>query len=282
MFLTISGLNKEGKMPMRRFLLAIIALSALCVKAEESAQTASSTEAAEAAQSTETSTASPVEFYVGVSVGHDRMTAKRTEELKSGTGTQLFFSNNKTQRTNGISGKIIAGFLWRVPNTAFVLSPELYIGQGSGQMTLQGSEHDPDIILGPANKNYQSTFKQTSNIGVVLRAGFYLTGDNNFFYGLVGKDRSKFQNKFMLSSTDLGAQPIPTLIEKRSNYLKSSVFGVGFERKINSFKVGIDCRYASYSAWSNYSKKALVSRDILSISFKPKIVSTSLTFCYLF
>ena len=257
---------------MIRFLLAIIALSALCVNAEESAQTA------EATKSTEVATARPVEFYVGVSVGHDRMTAKRTEQVVTITNVHLPFSTNKTQTRNGMNGKVIAGFLWTVPNTAFVLSPEIYIGQGSS-LTLKESALDEAANV---MKTYKSTFKQSLAIGAVLRAGFYLTGDNNFLYGLVGIDRSKFENKFMLSSTDVGGLAIPTLIEKRSKHLKSSVFGAGFEKKINSFKVGIDCRYASYSAWSNYSKKALVSRDILSISFKPKIVSTSLTFCYLF
>ena len=257
---------------MRRFLLAIIALSALCVNAGKSAQTA------EATKSTEVATARPVEFYVGVSVGHDRMTAKRTEQVVTALNAHLPFSTNKTQTRNGMNGKVIAGFLWTVPNTAFVLSPEIYIGQGSA-LTLKESAFDE-----PANvmKTYKSTFKQSLAVGAVLRAGFYLTGDNNFIYGLVGIDRSKFENKFMLSSTDIGGLTIPTLIEKRSKHLKSSVFGAGFEKKINSFKVGIDCRYASYSAWGNYSKKALISRDILSISFKPKIVSTSLTFCYLF
>ena len=263
MFLTISGLNKEGKMPMRRFLLAIIALSALCVKAGKSAESTTP------------------QFYVGVSVGHDRMTAKRTEDLLTGAGTQLYFSKNKTQRTNGVSGKVIAGFLWTVPNTQFVLSPEVYIGHGSGQITLQESTHDP-VGLGDTDKGYQSTFKQRLTMGLVLRAGFYLMDDNNFLYGLIGIDRSKFENKFTLSSGDIGINPVPNVFEKHSKNLKSKFFGVGFERKFNSFKVGIDCRYMPYSAWKNYSKTAPVSDDKISIQFKPKVVSTSLTFGYLF
>ena len=253
---------------MIRFLLAIIALSALCAKAEESAQTA---------QPTEVATARPVEFYVGVSVGHDRMTAERTEQIVTGRGTQISFSKNKTQRTNGISGKIIAGFLWTFPNTAIVLSPEFYIGQSGAQVTLQESGHDPAI---PADKSYQSTLKQSLTMGWALRAGFYLTGDNNFFYGLIGIDRSKFENKFTLNSTDVGG-PVPALVERRSKFLKSPIFGVGFERKFNTFKVGIDCRYLSYSAWGNYSKIAEVSDDKITARFKPKLISTSLNFSYL-
>ena len=260
---------------MRRFLLAIIALSALCVNAEESAQTA------EATKSTEVATALPVEFYVGVSVGHDRMTAKRTEQVVTGTfDTFLSFSNNKTQRANAVNGKVIAGFLWTIPNTQFVLSPEVYIGQGSAQVTLQESKFD-NVQEHAAEKSYKSTFKQGLTIGAVLRAGFYLTDDNNLFYGLVGMGRSKFENKFTFTSGNVGG-PIPTLFEKRSKFLGSTIFGGGFERKFNTFNVGFDCRYASYSAWGNYSKTALVSEDTLSIRFKPKIVSTSLTFCYLF
>jgi len=165
-FLTISGLNKEGKMPMRRFLLAIIALSALCVKAGKSAESTTP------------------QFYAGVSIGHDRMTAKRTEKVVTSVGTQLSFSNNSTQRTNGVNGKVIAGFLWTIPNTQCVLSPEVYIGHGSGQITLQESGHD---LITVSDRSYQSTFKQSLTLGIALRAGFYLTGDNNFLYGTLCK-----------------------------------------------------------------------------------------------
>lgn len=251
---------------MKRLLLAVITLSAFCVKAEESAQTA---------QPTEVATARPVEFYVGVSVGHDRMITKRTEKLKN--LSEFFFLNNKTQTANGISGKIIAGFLWRVPNTAFVLSPEIYIGQGSAQVTTQKTVFDRDS---DQNTKLHSSFKQSSTMGFVLRAGFYLTGDNNFLYGLIGADRSKFENRLTLSST--GALGHTSFFEKRSEFLKSTFFGVGFERKFNTFKVGIDCRYMPYSNWNNYSKHVPITDDILSVRLKPKVVSTSLTFCYLF
>ncbi len=271
-FLTISGLNKEGEIRMKRLLLAVITLSTLCVNAGKSAQTA------EATKSTEVATARPVEFYVGVSVGHDRMTAKRTEQVVTITGVHLPFFTNKTQTRNGMNGKVIAGFLWTVPNTAFVLSPEIYIGRGSILTLKESAFAEADNAM----KTYKSTLKQSLAVGAVLRSGFYLTGDNNFLYGLVGIDRSKFENKFMLSSTEMHGVAIPTLVEKRRKFFNSPVFGVGFERKFNAFKVGIDCRCTSYSGWGNYSKKILVSDDTLSISLKPKITSTSLTFCYLF
>ncbi len=259
-FLTISGLNKEGEIRMKRLLLAVITLSTLCVKAGKSAESTTP------------------QFYAGVSVGHDHMTAKRTEKVVTTVGTQLSFSNNKTQKTNGVNGKVIAGFLWRVPNTQFVLSPEVYIGHGSGQITLQESGHD---LITVSDRSYQSTFKQSLALGIVLRAGFYLTGDNNFLYGLIGIDRSKFENKFTLSSTDL-LVPIPTFFEKRSKFLKSTIFGIGFERKFNTFKVGIDSRYMPYSEWNNYSKTVATSNDKITVRFRPKIFSTSLTFAYIF
>lgn len=278
MFLTISGLNKEGKMPMRRFLLAIIALSALCVKAEESGKSAAETkEAAEAVQSTETATASPVEFYVGVSVGHDRMTAKRTEKTTTNDET-LFFSNKKTQSSNSINGKLITGFLWTIPNTAFVLSPEIYIGQGNAQVTEQEKATEPTA---PQDVSLHSSYKQKTIMGIILRIGAYLTNkQNDFLYVLLGAEKSKFENKFTYSSA--GALGKDTLFEKRNKFLKSPVYGVGFEHKFDRFKIGIDCRYTNYSSWNNYSIEAPVTNDELKKDFKPKIVTTSLTFCYLF
>jgi hypothetical protein len=280
-FLTISGLNKEGKMPMRRFLLAVITLSALCVKAEESAKSAAETkESAEAAQSTETSCAP--QFYVGVSMGHDRMIAKRTEELKAGTGTQLSFSNNKTQTANGFNGKLVAGFLWDIAGTSFAIGPEVYVGYGSAEVTLQGKTYDPDPRA-QANKNYQSTFKQTFTMGTVLRAGFYLTKNNDFIYALGGIGCSKFENKFILSSQELiGGGRADTLTEKQGKFLKSPIVGIGFEKKINKVRVGIDIRYMPHSAWGNYSRTLPETEDKLSIRFKPKIITTNLTFSYLF
>ncbi len=220
------------------------------------------------------------EFYVGVAMGYDRLVAKRTEEILTTYDTRLFFSKNKTQTTNGLSGKLLAGFLWNIHNSAFAIGPEAYFGHGSGQMTLQTAQHDP---ADNADKNYQSTFKHSLTMGLVLRAGFYLNTTNDFLYVLTGINYSKFENTFMLSSVaPPPIAPVPTLVEKRSKFLKSPVFGIGFEKKFNRIKVGIDCRYTPYSAWGNYSRKAQVSDDTISIRFKPKIISTSLTFCYIF
>lgn len=218
------------------------------------------------------------EFYVGVSVGLDHLTTKRTEQLTTGLKRVLFFSSNKSQSTNGINAKGLFGFLWTFPKTSFVLSPEIYLGKGGVEAALQGSKHDPDI---PADKNLQSTIKRSFSMGIVLRAGFYLTDcNNNFLYGLIGMDKSKFQNKSIFSSTDVGGI-VPVLFEKRSKFLKGIVVGTGFERKFNSFKVGIDMRYTSYPSWS-YSSHNSASGDTLAVRLKPKIFSTSLTFCYIF
>lgn len=261
---------------MRRFLLAIITLSALCVTAEECAKSAAETkESAEAAQSTETSCGP--QFYVGVSVGHDRMTAKRTEQSTT-NGETLFFSNKKAQSSNSINGKLITGFLWSIPNTAFVLSPEIYVGQGSAQVTEQEKATEP---TGPQDVSLHSSYKQKTIMGIILRIGAYLTNkQNDFLYVLLGAEKSKFENKFTYSST--GAIGRDTLFKKRNKFLKSPVYGAGFEHKFDRFKIGIDCRYTNYSSWNNYSVEAPVTGDELKKDFKPRIVTTSLTFCYLF
>jgi hypothetical protein len=135
-------------------------------------------------------------------------------------------------------------------------------------MTKKESSHDHAI---GDTKDLQSTLKQRLTIGFILRAGFYLTNSqNNFLYVLMGIDQSKFENKFILANTDPLAAT-PPLFEKRTKFLRGPVIGIGFERKFNRFKVGIDIRYTNYSAWDKYSKKAAVSNDVISVSFKPKI-----------
>ena len=251
---------------MQKILLIIISAMIFSITAEES--------------KTDKTTDSAIEFYAGISLGWDHLIAKRQEQLVTHQNRTLTFSDNKSQTANGITGKIIAGFLWTIPNTAFVLSPEIYLGQGSAEITKKESAHDPDE---PADKDFQSALRQRLTMGIILRAGFYLTNcQNNFLYALVGIDQSKFENKFTLSSTQVGLADVPTLFEKRSKYLRSPVIGFGFERKFNKCKVGIDLRYMNYSAWDKYAKKANVSNDLISIKFKPRIISTTLTFCYLF
>ncbi len=221
-----------------------------------------------------------IEFYAGISVGWDCLIAKRTEQLVTNTNRNLYFSDNKSQTANGLSGKFITGMLWNIPNTRFVLSPEIYVGQGNAEITLQESAHDPDIL---GDKGLESTTKQRLTFGIILRAGFYLMNcQHNLLYVLAGFDQSKFENKFALSTPDVGGHTVPTLFESRSKFLQSPVIGFGFEKKFNKFKVGIDIRYMNYSAWGNYTKKAIVSDDVISIKFKPQIISTTLNICYLF
>lgn len=221
-----------------------------------------------------------IEFYAGISLGWDHLVAKRNEELVAGvTNTNLIFSN-RSQTANGLNGKIILGLLWNIPNTNFVLSPEIYIGQGNAQITRTESMHDP---IGNTDKTLQSSLKQGLSMGVILRTGFYLTNSqNNLVYLLIGIDQTKFENRFTLSSTPFFAGYIPPVSEKRSKFLRSPVIGIGFERKFCRFKVGVDLRYLNYSAWDKYSIQCPVSNDRLYIKFKPRIFSTALNICYLF
>lgn len=242
----------------------------------------STTGGAFANASSGTSTASgtkPVQFYAGLSGGIDWMGGKRSEQILTGAGTNLSFSSNSSLSSNGISAKGIGGFLWTIPTTFFVLSPEAYFGRGNTDITLQASAVDPAI---PTDKGLQSTLLHTLTLGFIVRAGFYLENcQNNLLYLLIGVDRSKFENKFAFSSGDVGAS-VPTVFDKRQKWLNSPIFGLGFERKFTNFKVGVDIRFASYSTWGNYTRTAAVSDDVLSIQFKPKLISTSLTLCYVF
>lgn len=221
-----------------------------------------------------------VEFYAGISLGWDHMIAKTNEELVAGaTNTKLNFSN-RSQTANGLTGKVIVGILWNIPGTKFVLSPELYIGQGNAQITRTESLQDP---IGNTDKTLQSSLKQGLNMGIVLRTGFYLTQcQNNMVYLLIGVDQTKFENRFTLSSTPFFGGYIPPVSEKRSKFLRSPIIGVGFEKKFCRFKVGIDLRYLNYSAWDKYAIQAPVSNDKVYIKFKPRIFSTTLNICYLF
>lgn len=251
---------------MKKLLIAILCIAMFHIYAED--------------RHAKSSSEKTVEFYAGISLGWDHMVAKRTEQIltQGPPSLLLYFSDNKSQTANGLSGKIITGFFWNIPNTTFALSPEIYIGQGSAEMTKRESVYDPT----PATKELQSTLRQRLSMGFVMRAGIYLTNcRNNFLHILIGIDQSKFENKFVLTNTDaLGNTP--PLFEKRSKFLRSSIIGIGFERKFNKFKLGIDIRYLNYSAWDKYSAKAAGTHDVISITLKPKIISTTLNICYLF
>ncbi|MEI6627891.1 MAG: hypothetical protein WCN27_00575 [Alphaproteobacteria bacterium] len=250
---------------MQKIWLIILSTLVFSITAEES--------------KTEQTSDNSIEFYAGISLGWDHLIAKRNEQVVTTQGNNRIFSDNKPQTANGVTGKVVTGFFWNIPNSSFALSPEIYLGQGSVEITKKESIYDP---VQNATKELQSTLRQRLTMGVILRAGYYLTNNqNNFLYVLIGADQSKFENKFVLTSTDpLGGNH--PLFEKRSKYLRSPVIGFGFERKFNKFKVGIDIRYMNYEAWGKYSQKAPDTSDVISIKFKPRIISTALTVCYFF
>lgn len=226
-------------------------------------------------------TAPSLQFYAGVSAGYDRMIAKRTEKVKTAFQDQFFFSNNKTQTGNGFNGKLLGGFLWNIAGTSFAIGPEAYVGYGSAEVTLQEKLYDANI-LAQTERYYQSTFKQTFMMGAILRMGYYLNQDNNFLYVLGGINCSRFENRFTFSSFSIAMGVGNTINEKQSKFLKSPIVGVGFEKKCNRIKIGLDVRYMPHSAWGNYSRFLPRTDDTVFIRFKPKIITTNLTLCYLF
>ena len=263
---------------VKKFFVVVLVLTIFCTNllAQQQAEAVPSN----GVSSAEQSDGKTVEWYLGGSIGWDYLMVKRTEQLTTVDNHQFSFSQNKSRSANGIAGKAIVGFLWTIPDTAFVLSPEVYWGRINTQITVQESTYD---TINNASKQLQSTLRHIRSMGLVLRGGFYLSNrQNDFLYVLIGFDKSQFENKYTFSSTDYLTLAVPSTVIKQRKWSNAPVFGFGFERKFNAFKVGIDLRYIAYPNWRQVSQKNSISSDQLALRYKPRVITTSLTFCYMF
>lgn len=224
----------------------------------------------------------PVQFYAGLAGGIERLSGKRNESANedAGGGARIttIFTDGKSMNENNVAVSLLTGFLWKPSNHPIVLGPEIFFGRGNTTSTVNDDRFD---AASNAFRHYSTTLQRKLFYGALVRAGYQFCG-NYLVYLSLGFDRGQFAR-----TTVLAADPanITTTSAKNTKWLNGLLFGLGFEKRIDSFVVGLDLRavrYGKYNAQDSVLVAPGVGPGTLSCNAKPRIYFGTLRICYQF
>ena len=219
--------------------------------------------------------------YAGLMGGWERLAGRRTEIVTTAALTTLAMSDNFTMKQNNINAY---GFFGKsIPlikrSMTLTLSPEIYAGQGYGSATLR--DQKDDVILGAPSK-YRGDFRRTSSYGMVLKLGLEFLPTYSL-YILGGYDKSRYQHRVDYISDPAGNPGFNGQYRSKHKWMSAPVFGVGFEKTIGCFKVGLEIRRLSPSTFRHvHSVGDAANPEFVDVRIKPKIYSTMLRLSYTF
>ena len=219
--------------------------------------------------------------YVGLMGGWERMGGRRTEVVKTSVDENLFMSDNFSMKQNNLNAY---GFLGvSIPiikrSMTVTLSPEVYAGQGYGSAVLRNQKDD--LVIGSPVK-YRGDFRRTSSYGAVLKVGLEFLPSYTL-YILGGFDKSRYQHRVDHVSDPGGAAGFHSNFSSRSKWMSAPVYGIGFEKTVSCFKVGIETRILKPSTFRHvHNVGDELNPESISVRVKPKIYSTMLRISYLF
>lgn len=225
----------------------------------------------------------PVQFYLGVAGGVERMSGRRSESLNeesaaaAGVRVISVYSDNRRMTENNPSLSGMAGFVWKLPSVPVMMGPEVFLGRGTTLSSLKDTRLDTT----PENRFYMTDFQRKTFYGALVRLGFQFC-QTYFTYLSVGVDRAQFSITRAIAN-DQGN--VPTTRAQYTKWFNGFLLGVGFEKTIASLKVGIDLRMVNYrkrSFGDSMNVAPGIAPALLSFSARPVVYSAGLRISYLF
>lgn len=186
------------------------------------------------------------EVYGGIALSGERMDLKRTEGIWDnnidGFGEHdpnwVTMSHGKKVSDHALTGHVFVGVLWNIPRSCFFVGPELMGGWGSTSQRLQKKRY---INWSDTEKSFDATLQRRMNWSAVMRFGMMLPKDYRV-YALAGVSREQFRymvNYHYSSDPDVH---IPTQFSRQTKWTTGAVWGIGIEKKIQAFRLGLEAR----------------------------------------
>jgi hypothetical protein len=226
------------------------------------------------------------QFYAGLSGGWEWMRGNRNDSANEqgaapGTRVTTTFADNQSISSNNVVASLLAGVWWK-PSRSFLVGPEVFLGRGNTISSLKDSRFD---VLAAATRVYVADLQRRYFYGALIKAGYQFCKTYTAYLG-VGFDQSQFRaTKILAVDPATGAPGTPTTFANRTKWLGGILFGVGIEKQIECFSVGLDFRMTQYRKFSlsdSLIVNPLVAPGSMSFSTKPKVYQGSLRVCYHF
>lgn len=216
----------------------------------------------------------PLQFYAGLSAGVNHVKGKRSESVfvNPPVNATITFIDSLGFKDTDAQYAGFLGISYVVPTTSFFISPEIHLGRTHTQQTFQKIVFDPVVA---DQRTLKSTFSQTAFFGAVVKVGYNFSTYSPYI--ILGGEGGKFQDQV----TYVPFAPDSPNFFKTQKWLKGFLWGIGIEKKIKRFRVGIEARFINYGKYNAVYDNAASDESIYH-SFKPKNVRLSLRVSYAF
>ena len=222
-----------------------------------------------------------VQFYAGLSGGIEWMDGKRTDSLNEDIGgarTITNYADNLNVRRDNAVISAIGGFMWKLPSVPLLIGPEIFFGRGNALSSVRDSRLDPFN----ETRFYVADFQRKHFYGILARAGYQFC-NSYLAYLALGWEQGRFSLFRAISADQVNATP--TSISDTSKTLNAILFGLGIEKRISPFNVGLDFRISRYQRITSLGKinplPPLGTGD-LYFSFRPQVYTAALRISYEF
>lgn len=222
-------------------------------------------------------------IYTGLAVSWDHVGGKSYGVITNHAGSHLIFSNGNSLKADKMNGYAFIGTVYTLPQQSIFISPEFQIGQGNVDCQIKNTAADPNLILssGPLQRRLDLKLNRQLTTSFVGRIGRKLFNSLQL-YGLLGVEASRFKYSYVVENVDA----ISGEINGFKTFLKSKwkiapLFGIGIDKAINKFRIGLEYRFSSYGPIkASRTVFQSASTEWVSTKVKPYISSLMLKFCY--
>lgn len=232
-----------------------------------------------------TSSANSVQFYLGFAGGLEHMSGKRSESLdeedpdNSPASIITIYTKNRSMKDDNITLSAMAGFLWQVSNLPIMIGPELYVGRGSTISSFNDTRKDTANL----NRFYKTDFQRKAFWGGLARVGYNFYKDY-LAYLSGGYEGGQFSIASVITNDP---ENVTTTQTHHTKWFNGFSYGLGVEKRMACFKVGVDLRAVQYGRKTfvnsmNVNATNGVLPASFRISLRPIIYTGALRISYLF
>lgn len=178
-------------------------------------------------------------------------------------------------------GQGILGVMWHPVNSGLIFGFELAAG---GSFSKHIQDYNINIAGHGGPRQVSFKFQQTVMIDPTIRIGYFFSG-KTIIYGTFGLSMGKFKYSFIHESFNLGNSQIRAFSRARSFWQTAPFLGIGVERRINNFNLGLDMKYVfsrPYNISHLITHHRLFADEYMYPKFKRRSVRLGVRITYVF
>lgn len=219
-------------------------------------------------------------FHAGVSLDYHHLGGYQTgtadfSSLGGDANTSVL--NKRILSDDTVGGTLHVGYLHRLDDTDFTIGLDPYFGLASLKDKASVANLDSDGTGGTQLATIAQELKRKWTVGIPAKFGFVLSQDY-MLYGILGIEFSRFEHKASVTTQSTGA--VETKNSKKT--IPGFVWGAGFERQFDEYRLGIEVKNARYSKKELKHTFTEETDAITTTNVRPSVTTVAVKASYLF